>query len=291
MSSHSLPAIPTLPPIQMPGENDELSSSLHFHSHDSIGPQQASSSFAPHDSMSSSPIVTRSSPFTTDNSVISSSSSSTDYPPQQSIRKSISVDSFVGYERENSSRSPGPRPARGNTLSAGDSSRTRISELSVDSRRRREPETVPPYARSRGASVSTTSDGHDSSVEQGFESESWKPLKRSGDKSRRGSVKGKEQARPSRRPGDLKLPSRNLPPAVPVNYTPNQFTQPPLPRDDNRRLHSTTSLQSFPRHSSLTDVISGRVRSGSLGLQANPSTRTLFVDTVQSMVSRIHFVK
>ncbi|KIJ21729.1 hypothetical protein PAXINDRAFT_165135 [Paxillus involutus ATCC 200175] len=278
-SSHSLPAIPTLPPIRMPGENDESPFTLLSHSHNSTGSQQSSSSFTPHDptsSATSSPIVTRSFPFATDNS----STSSSDHPPHQNLRKSISVDSFVVYEQEISSRELGPRPVRGNTHSAGDSSRSRRPEL--DSRRR-EPETIPPYARSRGASVSTMSDGHDSPAEQGFESESWQPSKRSGDKSRRGSVKGKEQARPSRRPGDLKLPSRNLLPAVLVNNPSIQFTQPPLPGDDNRRLHSTTSLQSFPRHSSLTDVISGRVRSGSLGLQAYSGTRTLLVNTIQSM--------
>ncbi|KAF9241363.1 ras guanine nucleotide exchange factor domain-containing protein [Melanogaster broomeanus] len=276
--SHSLPAIPTLPPIQMPGDNDESSSLL---SHNSISSQQPSSSFTLHDPTSStatSLIANRGSPFATDNSALSSSSS-TDCPPQTSLRKSASVDSFVGYERENSTRATGPRPHRVNTHSVGDSARTRRPELSVDSRRRREPETVPPYARSRGASVSTMGDGHDSPVEQCFESESWQPLRRPTDKSWRSSVKGKEQARPSRRPGDLKLPSRNFPPAVTVYNVSNQFAQPPLSRDDSRRLHSTTSLQSFPRHSSLTDVISGRVRSGSLGLQAHSVTG----DTFQSM--------
>ncbi|KAF8560386.1 ras GEF [Imleria badia] len=130
--------------------------------------------------------------------------------------------------------------------------------------------------------MSARGDGHDSPVEQNFESDSWQPLKKVGDKSRRGSVKGKEHARQSRRPGDLKLPARNQLPAVPVNNIPSQHPQPVL-RDDTRRLHSTTSLQSFPMHSSLTDVISGRVRSGSLGLQANSGGRGLLADTAQPM--------
>lgn len=131
------------------------------------------------------------------------------------------------------------------------------------------------------------SDGHDSAFEQDFESDSWRPLKRPVDKPRRTSVKGSEQARPSRRPGDLKLPSRNQPP--PALF--NQFAH-PLPRDDTRRLHSTTSLQSFPKHSSLTDVMSGRVRSGSLGLQADPSSlgsRSLLIDVVQPKPSPREF--
>lgn len=208
---------------------------------------------------------------------------STHHPPQQNLRKSVSVDSFIGYERENSSSSSTSRPPRAITHPPADSSGTRRTELSVDSARRHAAETVPLYVRTRGVSMSTRSDDHDSPVEQNFESESWQPLKKVGDKSRRSSVKGKEQARQSRRPGDLKLPARNHLPPVPVNIFPNHLPQPVL-CDDARRLHSTTSLQSFPRHSSLTDVISGRVRSGSLGLQANTGGRTFLADMVQPMV-------
>ncbi|KAH7883606.1 ras guanine nucleotide exchange factor domain-containing protein [Phlebopus sp. FC_14] len=194
--AHSLPIIPTLPPIQMPA--------------------------------------------------------ATDYRYQHDLRKSISVDSFVGYEHEDT------RPWH-----------------SIDSRSRRQQDVSASHARSRAASASTMSDGHDSVLEQGFESESQPLLKRSVDKGRRGSLKAKDQVH--RRPGDLKLPSRNLPPAISVNMQ-NQFAH-PLPRDDNRRLHSTTSLQSFPRQSSLVDVMSGRIRSGSLGPQTNVGSRNLLIDT------------
>lgn len=257
---HSLPAIPTLPPIQMPDNCD----------HDSVD----SSSVTPHDATStlSSPIA-----------ITCPMPPSIHHHPQQNLRKSVSVDSFIGYERENSSTSSSSRPPRASTHTPSDSSGARRTELSVDSARRHDLETAPLYVRTRGVSMSTRSDGHDSAVEQNFESESWQPLKKVGDKSRRGSVKGKEQARQSRRPGDLKLPARNQMPAVPMNNIPNQPSQPIL-RDDPRRLHSTTSLQSFPKHSSLTDVISGRVRSGSLGLQANPGSRSFLADTVQPMV-------
>lgn len=257
----SLPAIPTLPPIQMPDESD----------HDSVHSHHSSSSVTPHHATSptlSSPIATR---------------PSTHHPPQQTLRKSVSVDSFIGYERENSSTSSTSRPPRATAHTPADSSGTRRTEFSVDSARRHPAETIPLYVRTRGVSTSTRSDGHDSPVEQNFESESWQPLKKVGDKSRRGSVKGKEQARQSRRPGDLKLPARNQLPPVSANILSNQLTQPAL-SDDPRRLHSTTSLQSFPRHSSLTDVISGRVRSGSLGLHVNSGGRGFLADTVQPMV-------
>lgn len=261
---HSLPAIPTLPPIKMHDDSD----------HDSD-----------HAAPASPTIATRPPP--------PALPPSTHLPPQQNLRKSVSVDSFINFERDNSSTSSSSRPPRAIHAPAG-SSGTRRTELSVDSARRYDAESTPFYVRTRGVSMSARSDGHDSPVEQNFESESWQPLKKVGDKSRRGSVKGKEQARQSRRPGDLKLPARNQLPAVPVNNMPCQHPQPVL-RDDTRRLHSTTSLQSFPRHSSLTDVISGRVRSGSLGLQANSGGRSLLGDTVQPMVrsqiNRFFFTK
>jgi hypothetical protein len=239
--------------------------------HDSVHSHYSSLSVTPHDSTSLAPPA----PPTL---------ASSHHPPQQNLRKSVSADSFVIYERENPSTSSSSRPRATTHTSAG-SSGTRRTELSVDSARRHDVETVPLYVRTRGISMSARSDGRNSAVEQTFESESWQPLKKVGDKSRRGSVKGKEQARQSRRPGDLKLPARNQLPTVPANNIPNQLPQPAL-CDDIRRLHSTTSLQSFPRHSSLTDVISGRVRSGSLGLQANSGGRSLLADTVQPMVRR-----
>ncbi|KAG6381200.1 hypothetical protein JVT61DRAFT_5603 [Boletus reticuloceps] len=254
---HSLPAIPTLPPIKMNDESDRDS----FHSHHS------SLSATPLDG--TFPIATRPAPLALP--------SSTHHPPQQNLRKSVSVDSFIIYERENSSTSSTSRPPRATHAPTG-SSGTRRTDLSVDSARRYDAESLPLYVRTRGMSMSARNDGHDSAVEQNFESESWQPLKKVGDKSRWSSVKCKEQARQSRRPGDLKLPARNQSPAVPVNNIPNQHPQ-PLPRDDTRRLHSTTSLQSFSRNSSLTDVISGRVRSGSL----QAGGRSLLTDMVQPM--------
>lgn len=267
-SSHSLPAIPTLPPIHIPG-HDETDASLNPHLPPVALSQQSTSS------ATSSPILTRNGPFTI-------RPSSADVPLQH-LRRSASADSLPIRQPEGSSRASSPTGGQCPNSATTNSSRPRRTELSVDSRRRREPETIPPYARSRGHSVSTTSDGHDSTYERDFEPDSWRPLKRPVDKPRRSSCKGGEQARPSRRPGDLKLPSRNHPP--PVLFT--QFAH-PLPRDDTRRLHSTMSLQSFPKHSTFADVMSGRVRSGSLGLQADPSSlgsRSLFVDAAQLKVS------
>ncbi|KAG9314388.1 ras guanine nucleotide exchange factor domain-containing protein [Chiua virens] len=263
---HSLPAIPTLSPIQMPAQTD-YSGEHSYRSPSPVTVYDASSSTP------SSPIAARPAPLAL---------SSTPHPPQSNLRKSLSVDSFIGYERDTSSTSSGSRPPRAIALASADSSGTRRTELSVDSARRHVADTAPLYIRTRGISMGSRNDNHNSAVEQNFEPEPWQPSKKVGDKSRRGSVKGKDPVRPSRRPGDLKLPARNQLPVVPVNIIASQLPQ-PIPRDDARRLHSTTSLQSFPRHSSVTDVISGRVRSGSLGLQANSLGRGSLPDTIPLM--------
>ncbi|KAI6031828.1 ras guanine nucleotide exchange factor domain-containing protein [Pisolithus microcarpus] len=253
-SSHSLPAIPTLPPIQMPRPQDDSDYVTSIPQH-------------------STP-ATPSSPVLTQNQPHAGGPSTTDSDQQQIHRKSASADSLRVHQRKDSVP-PSPRGAASATLPTADLSTTRRTE------------TVPPYARSRGHSVSTTSDGNDSGIDQGLEPDSWPPLKRSLDKGRRSSVKGGEQARPSRRPGDLKLPSRNQQPPLPFTFVQT------LPRDDNRRLHSTTSLQSFPKHSSITEVMSGRVRSGSLGLQGsaeNSGSRPLHIDTTQPALHSREFL-
>lgn len=273
-TSHSLPAIPTLPPIQMPRPQDDSDTALHDSPHIVTSTPQRSTPTTP-----SSPVLTQSQP-------CASGPSTADAVQQQIHRKSASTDS-LRVQQPKDSMPPSPRGARSATFPAADLSRTHRTEVSVDPRRRREPETVPPYARSRGHSVSTASDGNDSAIDQGLEPDSWPPLKRSIDKGRRSSVKGGEQARPSRRPGDLKLPSRNQQPPLPFTFVQT------LPRDDSRRLHSTTSLQSFPKHSSITEVMSGRVRSGSLGLQGgteNSGYRPLHIDTTQPALHSREFL-
>ncbi|KAG6335273.1 hypothetical protein ID866_3802 [Astraeus odoratus] len=272
-SSHSLPAIPTLPPIEIPGGYDDQVSASESGFYQPAGihlPPVTSTPQDPTSSTASSPVLMR-------NPSLATRSSPVDTSLQLNHWTSASVDSLLIHQTGNSSRASSPAGVGSNASSTTDSSRNRRTESSVELRRR-EPETVPPYARSRGHSVSTMSDSHDSIIEQDFESDSWQPLRRTSDKCRRSSVKGNEQARPSRRPGDLKLPSRN----PPVQFA--QFAHPPPREDNSRRLHSTISLQSFPtRHSSLADVMSSRVRSGSLGLQADTGSygsRSLLIDTV-----------
>lgn len=255
-AGHCLPAIPTLPPIQMPGDLDK--NNYLDPEHDSIASPLSASSTVPQasfSSTSSSPVILRNPSLAAGVSGFSSPSS-TDSAPQ-SLRKSISADSFVGYDRNTSLRVNGLRVDRGNTYSTAEVPRPRIQDSSM-SPLRHEPIFSQPYMRSRGASVSTMSQSHDPSIEHRRESEPLQRLKRPSEV-RRGSVKGKDHVRTGPRPGDLNLPPR----------TPAQA------RDDTLRLHTTSSLGSLPR-----------ARSGSVGLQTTAvSGRRLLIDTLPSSVS------
>ncbi|KAG1750012.1 ras guanine nucleotide exchange factor domain-containing protein [Suillus paluster] len=257
-TSHCLPAIPSLPPIQMPGDTDK-NTYLDL-GHDPIAPLSASSaSTQPSFSSTSSPLVVpRSTPFVTG---CSSSLSSTD-PSLQSLRKSVSVDSFVGYDRETSPRTSGPRANRGNTYSAFEESRTRKPDGPLC----RESALSQPFIHSHGASVSAMYQSRVSGIEHEREPELFQRVKRPSE-GRRGSVKGKDHLRTAPRPGDL-----NLPPRMPVQAL-----------DDTRRLHSTTSLTSLPVcNPALANLTSGRARSDSLGLPTTSAIgRNLLIDITQ----------
>jgi hypothetical protein len=237
--------------------------------HDPIAPVSVSSTSlqASFSSTSSTLVVPRSTPFNTGCSGFSSSTS-TD-PSSQSLRKSVSVDSFVSYDRETSQSTSGSRANRGNAHSTFEASRTHKQ----DGLSRSEPTLSQPSIRNRGASVSTMSQSRNSGIEHERGGELFQQLKRPSG-GRRGSVKGKDNLRTAPRPGDL-----NLPPRIPVQVI-----------DDTRRLHSSTSLISLPVcNPALANLTSGRARSDSLGLQTTTASgRNLSIDTLQPSVSTHH---
>ncbi|KAG2159883.1 ras guanine nucleotide exchange factor domain-containing protein [Suillus bovinus] len=257
-TSHCLPAIPSLPPIQMPGDTDK-----NTYLDDPIAPEYASSTppKASFSSTSSTLVVSRGTPFDTGCSGFSSSTS-TD-PSSQSLRKSVSIDSFVGYDRETSQRPSGSRANGSNTYSTFEASRTYKQDGLLHS----EPTLSQPSIRSRGASVSAMSQNRVPGIEHEREAELFQQLKRPSG-GRRGSVKGKDHIRTPPRPGDL-----NLPPRMPVQVI-----------GDTRRLHSTTSLISLSAcNPALVNLTSGRARSDSLGLPTTTASgRNLSIDTLQS---------
>lgn len=203
--------------------------------HDPIASPLSASPMVPQASFSfnsSSPVVPHSPPFVVGVSG-TSSPSSTDLT-LQSLRKSFSVDSFIAYDREPSPRANGPRVNGGNTYSAAEVSWTRKQDYS-NVLPCSEPTFSQPYLRSRGASVSTMSQSHDSAIEHRRGSEPLQRLKRPSE-GRRSSVKGKDHVRTGPRPGDL-----NLPPRIPA-------------RDDTSRLHATSSLSSLQESTSCDNL-------------------------------------
>ncbi|EIW86690.1 ras GEF [Coniophora puteana RWD-64-598 SS2] len=89
----------------------------------------------------------------------------------------------------------------------------------------------------------------------------WQPSTRYGEAGRRTSLRQGEQPR-THRPGELRLPANDT-----HNSLSNSAPSVSRPRAEPPRLHSASSLQSFPQRTS-TLAAQGRVRSGSLGLQS-----------------------
>ncbi|KAF8898717.1 ras guanine nucleotide exchange factor domain-containing protein [Infundibulicybe gibba] len=178
--------------------------------------------------------------------------------PPQSLRKSISVDSFVHYGRD--SQPPVPsRPNRVNTSSALDSPRPNPYSSSPVLPRDREQS-----GRDRGASVSSSRDAYESSCGVDSDVERSDPLHSPVERYRHPSLK--EQARPFVRAGELPLPARTHT----LSSTSSMSSMITTSTDsstleDVPRMHSVSSLQSLP-HRSTPFSAPGRVRSGSLGV-------------------------
>lgn len=129
--------------------------------------------------------------------------------------------------------------------------------------------------RHRGASLSTQGD-YDSSFFEDTDYDAWHSASR-----RRSSLKGKDQQQPYIRPGELKLPPR-MPALSTTSSISSMSTSPgttssmgisPITpvEEETRRLHSTTSMQHIPTTPSHPAIasLSGRARSGSLGVKAS----------------------
>lgn len=263
-----LPKIPSLPPIQMPDTSNLFRSSNGQKNGDS--PSSRSSPLASQDTF-----LTAHTSLSPDQPSSSSGSGSPVYlypaaPAMNAptgLRKSISVDSFVNYKH------PGMAAARPNPPSPL-SSDFRASQADTDhlpppSSRQSDATAAPfrppwvdrdkratPYSassRSRGTSVSTTTDDRD----PGFLDES--DLERSEEYSRR-TRKSKQFSRQSVRPGELPMPSRLQPRgSVPSMQTPRQST--PISPSRSNSLHIRGAPQkTVASASSLLQEVSSRVR-------------------------------
>ena len=178
-------------------------------------------------------------------------------PPPQSLRRSVSVDSF---SRESS------RAGRSCTLSAQNSSQNLVHSLPLESLSGPEKQIF--SVGHRGESLSTVYLDQDSSPLES-DTDRYDPLTISStERFRHLSFKNQEKQKPLVRGGELPLPSRaqqntSLPPLHTTNFS---TIRPPLA--------SHASFDSSKRGNSYSSFNSGRSRSGSLGINvANSLTR------------------
>lgn len=194
--------------------------------------------------------------------------SSSSLAPPASLRKSISVDSFVNYGREASSSSTTTRPNRVHTESAMHPPKSLIFSTGLKPER----EQRAPTGRTRGSSISVVADEYDPTLS---DTERYGPLNTVSEGVRRTSLK--DQRKPVIRGGELPLPSRSL-----TLSTTSSISSISTTHEDSPHVNTHISSSSQPRRGTTLslDAIppSGRIRSGSLGgIQSNP--RHILINT------------
>jgi hypothetical protein len=263
-AGHSLPSISPLPPIEMHDPPTSSQNSPELDRASFLRP--SSTSPASHSSFTT---ALSSTPAQEAPAGRRSRTSSPMYhsslAPPQSLRKSISVDSFVRRDVPKS----GTRPKRTNTDLA-----MQVPVLPPPVSR---DHSLQQATRNRGVSFSTQGD-YDPSVGEDSDLELW-PSSR-----RRASLKGPD---PVVRPGELRLPPR-MPALSSASSTSSISTSPPSPPAEYRRLQTTTSMQSIPGRVVLANI-SGRARSGSLGVRVDGGGKPMFINT-QIPVSKIYLL-
>uniref|UniRef100_A0A0W0G3J5 Ras GEF n=1 Tax=Moniliophthora roreri TaxID=221103 RepID=A0A0W0G3J5_MONRR len=187
--------------------------------------------------------------------------------PQGGLRKSVSVDSFVHYPREPYS-SVATRPNRGHTGSALEPPRGLLSSFKkgLDNQ-------FIGNSRERGASVSSVKDGYQSSIAEDSDVERSDIII---DRYKHTSLKGQDHTRPFLRAGELPLPSRTPTLSTTSSMSSIMTASTSSSTQEGRPITQSQSLQSIPRQA---PVVSGRTRSGSLGVYAPSSGRRMHINT------------
>ncbi|KAI0068347.1 ras GEF [Artomyces pyxidatus] len=264
-SDSTLPAIPSLPPIVMPAAEDLLSASDCLSTLDDDVP--LSPSRAPPSAKSAHSNSPLSPPSSADDYLDSPHPNGQSLAPPSSLRKSLSVDSFVAHARNGTVGVLG-RQTRTNTVGAGSDELRNIPQATALAWQPRTGEAphvsyqerdarFPLSGRSRGASVSTV-DNHSVADDS---DDGQIPF---GDATRRSGFKGKEKLRQVI-PGDLPLPTR-----LPTLSSPSSISSVSMSSmttaDDTPRL-PIISAGSTPRWTGLAGPSSpsGLSRSESLG--------------------------
>ncbi|KAF9044714.1 ras GEF [Hymenopellis radicata] len=206
-------------------------------------------------------------------------------PPPSSLKKSISVDSFVQYGRDHIPIAT--RPNRGHTSSALEAPKGLLFDPThkIDRERRIT------IGRSRGASVSSAGDDRAVSVVGESDVERSDILNTPIDAYNRISLKGQDKGKSFVSGGELPLPSRT--PTLSTTSSMSSImtastsssTQEGVPR-----MQSASSLHSMARRSLPASSAAGRSRSGSLGMYptSNSSSRRMMINTSLSGTSIDH---
>ncbi len=203
-------------------------------------------------------------------------------PPPSSLKKSISVDSFVQYGRDHIPTVT--RPNRGHTSSALEAPKG----LLFDSTHKIDRERRITISRSRGASVSSAGDDRVVSVVGESDVERSDILNTPIDAYNRISLKGQDKGKSFVSGGELPLPART--PTLSTTSSMSSImtastsssTQEGVPR-----MQSASSLHSIARRSMPASSAAGRSRSGSLGMYptSNSSSRRMMINTSLSGTS------
>lgn len=193
-------------------------------------------------------------------------------PLPPSLRKSISVDSFVHYGRDHTAITT--RPNRGHTGSSLDPPKGFPFDVTrkLDRDRRL-------LGRNRGASISTVGDDPESVVGES-DIERSDVLNSPTDGFKHVSLKGQDKGKTFVSGGELPLPSRTPTLSTTssmssiMTTSPSSSTQEGVPR-----MQSASSLQSMPRRGIPVASPAGRTRSGSLGVYTPSSNRRMVINT------------
>ena len=228
-SSTTLPDVPSLPPIQIPGT---FRASVDHH----LPPLDEDSHLSPHAFTSFSP--THRQPTGSGNDAQTSPTNVS--PVSSNLRKSYSVDSFARHPRP-PPVSVVPRQQKPSPVTSPSDEQRRAAPLTrqphaVDSPhvsyQARDP-SFPLSGRSRGASVSTSGDEAGQPIPEDSDGEPVHDVPRIATGARRAGPKFRGRSRPALPPGELPLPSRHgVNAATPANTdSGDDHTQwlPPIP--------------------------------------------------------------
>ncbi|KAG7450495.1 ras GEF [Guyanagaster necrorhizus] len=196
-------------------------------------------------------------------------------PLPPSLRKSISVDSFVHYGRDHSSITT--RPNCGHTGSSLDPPKGFVFDVTkkLDRDRRL-------LGRNRGTSISTVGDDHESVVGES-DIERSDVLNSPTDGYKLGSLKGHDKGKTFVSGGELPLPSRTPTLSTTSSMSSIMTTSPSSSTQEGvHRMQSASSLQSVPRRGIPVASPVGRTRSGSLGVYTPSSNRRMVINTTMS---------